>query len=243
MLVVDDGGQFEVVVETEGPSGLGWFPDGRLVISTLGKPHLLVVDGGEVTILHDLSELGWSLNDVVVGPNGRIYVDVYRSREANQTPSGIVVATEDRWRIVAHDLATPNGLVITPDGSTLIVSDTFSGKIHAFTITDDGGLADQRVFADLGADRRPEGICLDAEGALRVGSFETSEFLRVREGGEITHRIKTPGRWAIATALGGADRPAGWTPRRDRPDRDGLQAFDQGSDREDQAPVADQVVR
>jgi sugar lactone lactonase YvrE len=56
--------------------------------------------------------------------------------------------------------------VITPDGSTLIVSETFAGRIHAFTITDDGGLTDQRLFADLGAERRPDGICLDAEGAL-----------------------------------------------------------------------------
>src|ERR1700758_1193871 len=74
VLAVDDDGQFEVVVETEGPSGLGWLPDGRLVISTLGKPHLLVVDDGEAAILHDLSELGWSLNDMVGGPNGRTYV-------------------------------------------------------------------------------------------------------------------------------------------------------------------------
>ena len=70
VLAVDGDGQLDVVVETEGPSGLGWLPDGRLVISTLGKSHLLVVDGGEVTILHDLSELGPTLNDMVGGPMG-----------------------------------------------------------------------------------------------------------------------------------------------------------------------------
>lgn len=207
VLAIDDDGKVEVMAEIEGASGLGWLPDGRLVVSTLGQATLHVVDDGEVRVLHDLTALGWSLNDMVVGPGGRIYVDVYRRGEPGQMPPGdIVLATEDSWRIVARDLVTPNGIAITPDGSTLVVSETFSGKIQAFTISDDGDLIDKRVFADLGPERQLDGLCLDAEGAVWVGSVEACEFLRVREGGEVTHRIPTPGHMAVATALGGPDR-------------------------------------
>ena len=76
----------------------------------------------------------------------------------------------------------------------------------AYTIQPDGGLVDVRVFADLGEHRRPDGLCHDAEGAVRLGSSFTGEFLRVLEGGEITHVVQTPGRWAVAPALGGPDR-------------------------------------
>jgi sugar lactone lactonase YvrE len=78
--------------------------------------------------------------------------------------------------------------------------------VLAYPIEPDGALADQRVFADLGEHRRPDGLCLDQQGAVWVGSSYTGEFLRVLDGGEITHRIQTPGRWAVAPALGGADR-------------------------------------
>ena len=203
---VDEDGRLEVAVEARGASGLGWLPDGRLVISTLGRPYVRCVGDGEVTTLYDLRAFGWSLNDMVVGPDGRIYADLYLE-PAVPPPGAIVLVTPGgEVRVVAEDMRTPNGLAITPDGSTLIVSETDSGLVLAFRIDADGGLHDRRVFADLGAGRRPDGLCLDEAGAVWVGSYNTGEFLRVLDGGEITHRIETPGRSAIAPALGGPDR-------------------------------------
>jgi sugar lactone lactonase YvrE len=106
--------------------------------------------------------------------------------------------------VVAEDLKIPNGMVVTPDGTTLIVAETFGNRLTAFDIADDGSLSGRRVFADLG-ERRPDGICLDAEGAVWVGSFATSEYVRVREGGEVAQIIETPGRWAVSCVLGGPD--------------------------------------
>jgi sugar lactone lactonase YvrE len=204
---VDERGHLEVVHELPLPSGLGWGPDGALYVSTHGSPVIRRIVDGTITVAHDLSAFGWSLNDMVVGPDGRIYVDAYHGKPGGTPPGDIVLVTPDGdMRSVAKGLATPNGLGITPDGSTLIASETFSGKLLAFTIEPDGSLADQRVFADLGEERAPDGLCLDAEGAVWVGSFQTGEFLRVREGGEITHVIDTGPSWAVAPALGGADR-------------------------------------
>jgi sugar lactone lactonase YvrE len=206
---VGDDGKLEVAVATEHPSGLGWAPDGSLLISMMGAAKVLRVGpDGKASLLHDLSHLGWSCNDMVVGPDGRIYVNLYHPVK-NSYPMGevMLITPDGEIRSVAADLATPNGMAITPDGSTLVVSETFSGKVLAFPIRADGTLGEKRVFADLGPERRPDGLCLDAEGAAWVGSAYTGEFFRVRDGGEITHVIETPpGSMAIATALGGEDR-------------------------------------
>jgi sugar lactone lactonase YvrE len=204
---VDEHGHREVVHELLHPSGLGWGPDGTLYVSTHAKPVIRQIVDGAISVAHDLSAFGWSLNDMVVAPDGRIYVDAYHGEPGGPPPGDIVLVTPDgEMRSVAKGLATPNGLGITPDGSTLIASETFSGRLLAFTIGADGGLSDQRVFADLGEERAPDGLCLDAEGAVWVGSFRTGEFLRVQEGGEITHVVETQPAWAVAPALGGADR-------------------------------------
>ena len=178
---VDADGNIEVALEFEHPSGLGWLPDGTLLVSVFRVAQVMRVDAGRITVHADLRDQGWSMNDMVVGPDGRAYVDLYTSR-ANDVPVGaIVLLTPDgESRIVASDLATPNGLAIAPDGSTLVASETFSGRVLAYTIQPDGGLVDERVFADLGEHRRPDGVCFDAEGAVWVASSFTGEFLRVR---------------------------------------------------------------
>jgi sugar lactone lactonase YvrE len=206
---VDENGTLEVVLRTDHPAGLGWMPDGTMVFSTMHSARIKTVGSdGSVATLVDLNDRAWSTNDLVVGPDGRIYADLYQPTGGTGYPMGeIVLVTPDGdARVVAGDLATPNGIAMSADRSTLVVTETFGGKLHAFTIEDDGSLSGQRVFADLGADRRPDGVCLDEEGAAWVGSAYTGEFLRVRDGGEITHRIETPGAMAIATALGGTDR-------------------------------------
>ena len=203
---MDEDGSLDVVVETNFPSGLGWLPDGTLVFSMLFRPVVKRVDGTEVTVVHDLRDRGWSTNDMVVGVDGTMYVDLYTG-DPNGTRQGeiLLIRPDGDVRTVASGFGTPNGLAITPDGSTLVASDTDRGEILAFRIEADGGLADRRVFADLGH-RRPDGLCLDEEGAVWVGCYDTSEFLRVVAGGEITHRVEAPGGWAVAPALGGADR-------------------------------------
>jgi sugar lactone lactonase YvrE len=206
---VDENGTLEVVLRTDHPAGLGWMPDGTMVFSTMHSARIKTVGSdGSVATLVDLNDRAWSTNDLVVGPDGRIYADLYQPTGGTGYPMGeIVLVTPDGdARVVAGELATPNGIAMSADRSTLVVTETFGGKLHAFTIEDDGSLSGQRVFADLGADRRPDGVCLDEEGAAWVGSAYTGEFLRVRDGGEITHRIETPGAMAIATALGGTDR-------------------------------------
>jgi len=201
---VNEHGGVEVAVRTPHPCGLGWLPDGTMLISTLGAPHLMRVGPEGATVLHDFSNRGWSLNDMVIGPDGSAYVDLYPER-ANPPPGEIVLVTPDGdVRTVAWGLATPNGLAITPDRSTLLVSETFAARVLAFTIRPDGSLEDRRVFADL-VHRQPDGLCVDAQGAVWVGSFSTCEFVRVLEGGEVTHRVDMGPSWAVAPALGGSD--------------------------------------
>ena len=119
-------------------------------------------------------------------------------------PANLVLVTPDgQARTVAEDLLFPNGAVITPDGATLIMAETFGHRLTAFDVAADGLLSGRRVWAELG-EVMPDGICLDAEGAMWVASPLTAEFIRVREGGEITDRIASA-QPAIACALGGAD--------------------------------------
>ena len=213
VMTAEVDGTLEEVLESPHPSGLGWLPDGTLVISMLHQAKILRVDDGQVSVLHDLSDQGWSTNDLVVGPDGSIYFDLYLSRDTEGMPIGnIMRATPGgevrggEVRAVATDLATPNGLGITPDGSTLVVSETAGNRLLAFDIAPDGSLGAGRVFADLGEERNPDGLCLDAEGAVWVACYRSREFVRVRDGGEITHVVRIDAGWAVATALGGPDR-------------------------------------
>jgi sugar lactone lactonase YvrE len=109
-------------------------------------------------------------------------------------------------RVAADDMRFPNGMVITPDGSTLIVGETFASCLTAFTIEPDGSLSGRREWAALDGGAMADGICLDAEGCVWVSSPVTREFLRVREGGEVTDRIPSGDVMAIACMLGDDDR-------------------------------------
>jgi sugar lactone lactonase YvrE len=121
-------------------------------------------------------------------------------------PGNVVMVTPDgKARVVADNLEVPNGPAITPDHKTLIVAESFGHRLAAFDIAADGSLSGRRVFAELG-EATPDGICLDAEGAVWVSSPLTHEFRRVRQGGTIADRITLSGKWAVACMLGGADR-------------------------------------
>jgi sugar lactone lactonase YvrE len=195
-------GDLRVEAEVEHASGLGWLPDGTLVVSTLFDAKIYHVDvHGTVTGTFDIGDIANSANDLVVARDGRAYVDLY------QDSGGAIglVGTDGNVRVVATGLSIPNGLGFLPDGSTLVVSETMGSRILAFTAQEDGSLSTPRVFADLGADRHPDGLCVDAEGAVWVGCYDTGEFLRVVDGGAVTHRAEIDRGWAIAPALGGAD--------------------------------------
>lgn len=193
------------------PSGLGWLPDGRLLVVSMTDRCLLRQDPDGLVMVADLSQHApFDCNDMVVDRQGRAYIGNFGFDligKAAVQPTVLLLVTQDgQVRVVAEDLLFPNGSVITPDGATLIVAETFGKRLTAFSIAADGSLFDRRLWADLGA-ASPDGICLDAQGAIWVASPATSTFLRVREGGQVTDQIGVANQ-AIACALGG---PSGHT--------------------------------
>ena len=207
---IDGGGAVETIVEVPGqPSGLGWLPDGTGLVVSMTDRALMRFGPGGLERHADLSAIAtYHCNDMVVDAQGRAYVGNFGSDfEGGGTPQQAVMALvlpDGTARAVAEDLSFPNGSVITPDGRTLIVGETFAGRLTAFDVADDGALSNRRVYAQLqGA--VPDGICLDAEGAVWVASPVSREVLRVREGGEVSQRIATE-TMAIACMLGGDDR-------------------------------------
>src|SRR5918997_4148162 len=148
-------------------------------------------------------------NDMVVDGRGRAWVGNagfdLSDRPLQVRPAELVLVTPDgQARVVDDEVVFPNGSVVTPDGGTLVVAETFGQRLTAFTIAEDGGLADRRTFAPLDGSA-PDGICLDAEGAVWVADATGSACLRVREGGEVVERVDT-GRGCFACMLGGPDR-------------------------------------
>lgn len=211
VMTVDLEGRSHVVCEVpNNPSGLGWLADGTMLVVSMTDRKLMRMErGGALKIHADLSALApFHCNDMVVDSKGRAYVGNFGyDLHKNETPRGtvlIMVTPEGKPRVVADDLMFPNGTVITPDGKTLVVGESFGRRLTAFDIAADGSLANRRVWADLG-NNVPDGIALDTEGAIWVASPMSSEVIRVREGGKVTERIKVATD-AFACMLGGADR-------------------------------------
>jgi sugar lactone lactonase YvrE len=192
------------------PSGINFLPDGRVVIVSMQDRKLMQVEaGGKLSEYADLSSMvSYDINDTVCDASGNIYVGNFGydllAGEAPKTAELIMVTMSGQKKVVASSLEFPNGAVITPDGRTLIIAETFGHKLTAFDRAPDGILSNRRVWAQLG-ERTPDGICLDAEGAVWVSSFVTSEFVRVLPDGTIGDIITTPGKRAVACNLGGAD--------------------------------------
>ncbi|WP_409427875.1 SMP-30/gluconolactonase/LRE family protein [Mycobacterium sp. SMC-11] len=184
------------------PSGLGFRPDGSLLIASASDRQVLCYDGDTVTTLADLSKLvPADLGDMVVDAAGRAYI-------GSQAYSGGVLVRVDpdaSVHLVAEDLDFPNGMAITPDGGTLIVAESMGRRLTRFTIDTDGGLSERRVFAE-GLDGPPDGIALDAAGGVWTAMTLANQFERITEGGVVTDRIATGERAAIACALGGPKR-------------------------------------
>jgi sugar lactone lactonase YvrE len=213
IMAVDLDGNSHVV--DRGPEGPGWavnwLPNGRMLMT--GNELIRVEPDGSRVRHADLSHIspyGWS--EITIDGRGNTYIntinfdfadfdDVLASRRA---PGKIALVTPDgEAREVASEIAFPNGMVVTPDNTTLIVAESFAARLTAFDIADDGTLSNRRVWADgVG----PDGICLDADGCIWTSSGNmTNDCARIREGGEILERIGLD-RSCFATMLGGPDR-------------------------------------
>ncbi len=209
---VTPDGRIETIVEVPGqPSGLGWLPDGRLLVVSMNDRRLLRLDGHSLVEVADLSPFAPApCNDMLVDAQGRAYVGNFgfdlHARAPFAATSLIMVTPAGEVRIAAQDMHFPNGTVLTPDGRTLIVAESYGQRLTAFDVAGDGTLANRRVWAQLhGKGVGPDGICLDAQGAIWMASPVTREVLRVRRGGEVTDRIPTEDQ-AVACMLGGEDR-------------------------------------
>ena len=209
VLAVDMAGKREVICEVPArPSGLGWLPDGRMLVMSMTDRKLMRLDRDGLKTVADLSKLApFDCNDMVVDARGRAYVgnfgfDLHAGAQP-RTTTLVMVARDGAARVVAEELMFPNGTVITPDGKTLIVGESFGRRLTAFDIDADGSLKNRRVWAELG-NSPPDGICLDAENAIWVACPTMSEVIRVKQGGEVTERIKVETD-AFACMLGGAD--------------------------------------
>lgn len=230
-----DGNISDVVKVPNNPSGLGWLPDGRLLVVSMGDRKLMRLEDGSLVEHADLSDVAtFHCNDMTVDAQGRAYVGNFGfdfQSGAPLVPAKLArVDPDGSVHVVADDLVFPNGTVITPDGGTLIIGETFAGRLTAFDIAADGSLSGRRVFAELGPEHAgspltemaqglsavyspdrplgpvPDGICLDDEGAVWMASPTTNEVIRVAEGTRVLDRISTGEDGAYACMLGGEDR-------------------------------------
>lgn len=215
-----------LVVEVEAqPSGLGWLPDGSLVIASMKDRKVLRFTGGELTTLADLSDYcGGHLNDLVVDDAGHVFVgdfgfDLMGGGEA-QTASLKRVDLDGTVTVVADGLHFPNGSVITPDGATLIVGETLGNRYTAWDLAADGSLSGRRVWAQLGPEVTastteevlgqlviaPDGCTLDAEGHIWAADAVGARAVRLAPGGDVVDEVPAPeGMGVFACALGGED--------------------------------------
>lgn len=220
-----DGTVEDIATVPGQPSGLGWLPDGRLLIVSMKDRKLLrQEEDGSLVVHADLAPFATGHgNDMVVDDQGRAYVGNFgfdlMAGEPFAPASVVMVTPDGHVQVVAEDLRFPNGSVITPDGRTLIVDETFGNRISAFDIAEDGTLGERRDWASWGrmpdstaiedlllaATVGPDGNTLDAEGCVWVADALGRRAARVREGGEIVDEVSTGDLSVFAVGLGGED--------------------------------------
>ncbi|TMC88408.1 MAG: SMP-30/gluconolactonase/LRE family protein [Chloroflexi bacterium] len=212
VIAVDLEGKSEVIVHVQFPSFpmcIDFLPNGHLLVVSARDGLLLCMepDGSLVTYadLTGLSDHPW--NEIVVDGRGNAYINnVGFDFPGGEFAPGIIalVTPDGSARRVADGVAFPNGMVVTPDNSTLIVAESYGKKLTAFDIAADGSLSNRRVWADLDGGV-PDGICLDAENAVWYADVPNKRCVRVREGGEVLQTIDLD-RGCFACALGGANK-------------------------------------
>jgi sugar lactone lactonase YvrE len=192
----------------QGPFSIDWLPDGRLLIVS-GRDRLLLrrEPDGSLVPHADLSGLDYGWNEIVVDGRGNAYVNGagFDFVAGEEFAPGIValVTPDGSARQVADGIAFPNGMAVTPDNATLLVADSYGSRLTAFDIAADGGLSNRKLWADLG-DGVPDGICLDADGAVWYADVPNKRCVRVREGGQVLQAIDLD-RGCFACTLGGLD--------------------------------------
>lgn len=206
---VDEDGAYEVIIETDDePGGIGWLPDGRLLIVAQIGRRLLRLDPDGLHEVADLRALtAGKCNDMVVDSRGRAYVGHFgfdmRAGEPRRLASLVLVTPDGQASVAADDLSFPNGAEFSHDERTLILAESGISRLTAFDVAEDGSLSGRRTFADLGP-TAADGICLDAEGAVWVADPRARQLVRVREGGDILDRISVD-QPPFACVLGGAE--------------------------------------
>lgn len=222
---INDEGQAEKVLHVaQQPSGLGWLPDGRMLVVSMKDRKVLRQEADGSVVTHaDLWDLcGGHANDMVVAPNGNAYVGNFgfdlMGGAPYQSTTLILVRPDGSALVVADGLCFPNGTVITPDGKKLIINELFGNRISQFDIHPDGTLGPRRDFANFGdldepdlgkrleqAHIIPDGLALDTEGAVWFADTLHHRAVRIAEGGKILETIDTAPEGIFAVALGGTD--------------------------------------
>lgn len=216
----DPAGRREVVRQftNDQPGGLGWLPAGELVVVGMESRilHRLSADRVGSGIHADLTSVSpWALNDMVIGKTGDAYVSQVGFDLADGTsrpgPSPLIrVDPGGSASVAAEGLVVPNGMALSAGGETLVVAETFAGRLTAFTVEADGSLGNRRVLAELPPApehryARPDGICFDEEGGVWVADWRGCQVLRLTADGTVSRRIPTDTH-ALAVVLGGPDR-------------------------------------
>jgi sugar lactone lactonase YvrE len=191
------------------PCGLGVLPDGRLIVLTMSRKRLIAFQDGALSLYADLSDIATgTIDDMIVDGLGRAYVgdlgfDLPPPPDRGAVGRIILVMPDGAKRVVADGLRFPNGIAVSPDNDRLVVAEMDGACLADYDIAPDGGL---KLRGRFGSMKSPDGICLDADGAVWVAAFEEDAFIRLdREGNEL-QRIDVPGRRALACVLGGPAR-------------------------------------
>jgi len=224
---IDASGTVEEICRIDNrPSGLGWLPNGDMLIVSMTDRQLLRRKADGVISVHaDLSGMVTKrANDMVVDRQGRAWVGnfgFHTDEDEGIAPTNLVrVDPDGSFHQVADQMIFPNGTVMTPDGKTLIVAETYAARLTAFDVGDDGSLSNRRIWAQFLDGSVPDGIALDAEGAIWVASPTNARCFRVQEGGEVLDVIETGKQQPFTCALGGPDRKTLYIALADSADRD-----------------------
>ncbi|WP_427925100.1 SMP-30/gluconolactonase/LRE family protein [Streptomyces sp. cg40] len=223
--VETDGTAGEAAFVPNQPSGIGWLPDGTLLVVSMKDSRVLHCGADGTLQEHgDLAPytVGYA-NDMVVDQRGRAFVGTFGFDlfGGGKPEPGAVsrIDPDGTVTVVAEDLRFPNGMVVTPDGSTLIVAETFGSRFTAFAIGEDGSLHERRVWGQVGnepsydsietivrTDFAPDGCVLDAEGHIWVADALNGRAVRVAPGGTIVDEVRAPdGLGLYSCTLGGPD--------------------------------------
>ena len=220
---IDLDGNDERIVEVESqPSGLGWLPNGDLLVTSMLDRKLMRWTGSELTTHADFgNHFTWQANDLLVDQHGRAYIgnfgfdyEVFLDEQGIEglfaDPDSLTtvmcrVDPDGTVNVASDGLIFPNGMVITPDGKTMIVAETLALRLTAFDIAPDSSLSNRRVWADLSAHMAaPDGICLDAEGAVWIANALAPRLMRIGEGGVVIDEVETTMN-TYACMLGGPE--------------------------------------